>query len=129
MWKAHTSRSRDYSYMVERVVNSTPTYTMRLACRRFYTTTTATSPTTLYSYSCYFSSYSYYYFYLYSTSLHHRARTRLPVSHAHGWVAKGLRKLMMQPTSSSTYNKDSGGGGGARVEREGEGGERKLGQG
>jgi len=25
-----------------------------------------------------------------------------------------LRKLMMQPTSSSTYNKESGGGGGAR---------------
>jgi len=28
--------------------------------------------------------------------------TRLPVSHAHGWVTKGLRRLMMQPTSSST---------------------------
>jgi len=71
----------------------------------------------LYSYSCYSSYYSYYsyyyFFFLYSTTpsgLHQTTRVARP----RVWVAKGLRKLMMQPTSSSTYNKESGGGGGAR---------------
>ena len=50
-------------------------------------------------------------------------RTRLPVSHAHGWVTKGLRRLMMQPTSSSTW-RWTGGGGRSRDKYKGqEGGE------